>query len=638
GSRLQAIGAIDPQLSVPIQVEGDGALLRLSNGAPVIVSRRNVPGENGVAGTAYGVLRVGAGASISGDAAITLDSAADTLVDSSASLAAATIDVNSGRISFVADDAIAADGLVIGPNTLEQLSAAREVNLRSRGSIDFIGDLDIRSAGRLSLSAGSFRGDGGIVSIEAATLRLADDLGAAATTATAGGGELRLRGGEIRFGGGGSAFSGFARFDALASNAMLMEGSGSFDLGSSAVLLHTPVLAALAGAANGLVTRGSLTADAAGAGTASIPGQLGGALSLSGATLDIDTRIDVPAGSVTLNASAGNLSLGAQALVGVQGETKTFFDTTKFAPGGMIRLLAANGRVSMAEGAVLDFSADAAGGDAGSLQIVAADTELRGSLRGAAGSSGSGGSLELQTGAAINLDALAAALAAGGIDRSIGVRAGQGNLLLSETTTLRAREVSLTADGGAAPSAAAGNVIVHGVIDASGRKGGDISLHGRSGVAIDGTLRASGSAADERGGNIRLGTSGVSDGGTDAQLGYQRVQAAGSGRIDIGAGALIDVSGGSAGGLSGGTLQLRAPLLANGEIGVRIDPAATIRGSRDTTIEAYAVWSTRDGSSGARHFDGIIDPSGRFNAAGSDHAGFYVDTLQRFVNGAAFAF
>ncbi|WP_346778753.1 filamentous haemagglutinin family protein [Burkholderia sp. Ac-20353] len=68
--------------------------------------------------------------------------------------------------------------------------------------------------------------------------------------------------------------------------------------------------------------------------------------------------------------------------------------------------------------------------------------------------------------------------------------------------------------------------------------------------------------------------------------------------------------GGTAGGLSGGTVSLRAPLLSNGEVPVSIDSNAQIKGARATTLEAYAVWSTTDATTGAQHFDGIVDPAG----------------------------
>ncbi|WP_346778763.1 filamentous haemagglutinin family protein [Burkholderia sp. Ac-20353] len=83
--------------------------------------------------------------------------------------------------------------------------------------------------------------------------------------------------------------------------------------------------------------------------------------------------------------------------------------------------------------------------------------------------------------------------------------------------------------------------------------------------------------------------------------------------------------GGTAGGLSGGTVSLRAPLLSNGEVPVSIDSNAQIKGSRATTLEAYAVWSTTDATTGARHFDGIVDPAGWYDSRGNLVSGTFTD-------------
>ncbi|MCQ8780000.1 hypothetical protein NQU49_25715, partial [Escherichia coli] len=73
-----------------------------------------------------------------------------------------------------------------------------------------------------------------------------------------------------------------------------------------------------------------------------------------------------------------------------------------------------------------------------------------------------------------------------------------------------------------------------------------------------------------------------------------------------------------------------------------------ILGAREISLEAYATWSTTDAGTGVRHFDGIIDAAGDYSANGTflfatqprntDHSGFYVDTLQGFVQGPGFAF
>src|SRR6202012_4053474 len=111
----------------------------------------------------------------------------------------------------------------------------------------------------------------------------------------------------------------------------------------------------------------------------------------------------------------------------------------------------------------------------------------------------------------------------------------------------------------------------------------------------------------------------------DQTYGYELVSATNSGAIKLGANALIDVSGGTAGGFSNGTVSFRAPLLDTGDVNVTIASTATIRGSRATTLEAYAVWSTDDPTSGDQHFDGIVDPAGWYNSSGTLVNGSFTD-------------
>ncbi|HVT35069.1 MAG TPA: filamentous hemagglutinin family protein, partial [Nevskiaceae bacterium] len=120
---------------------------------------------------------------------------------------------------------------------------------------------------------------------------------------------------------------------------------------------------------------------------------------------------------------------------------------------------------------------------------------------------------------------------------------------------------------------------------------------------------------------------------------------AASGTITLGSTARIDVSGG----IGGGTVHVRAPLLVDHDVAVQFGPGEQITGARDVTVEAYATWSTLDATTGAQHFDGVIDPAGWYSAAGTQlpgttvagfftpasanasHVGFYGDTLGNFV-------
>jgi len=78
---------------------------------------------------------------------------------------------------------------------------------------------------------------------------------------------------------------------------------------------------------------------------------------------------------------------------------------------------------------------------------------------------------------------------------------------------------------------------------------------------------------------------------------------------------------------AGGTLALRAPLLANGGVNLSIASTAVFTAPSAATLEAYAVWSTADQTTGAQHFDGIIDPAGWYSSSGVIVQGTFVNGL-----------
>lgn len=680
GSAIRADGAIAASASVPITIgreadaangitaiSGDGALLRLSNGAPVLVTRHNVTGTGGL-------LQIDGGVTLDGGVALSLDATGDTRLAPTALLSAQSIDANSSHVTLVADAAQGEgrSGLVIGPQTLAQFSNAENITLRSRGDLDFVGPIDVALAdASLSLSAGRFVGDGNDVHLDARTLTIANELdGSASQGAVSGAGTLRLDSQSLLFGAGETQIAGFNNVVARATQTISGEGTGSADFGAADVTLTAPTFVAGNVAATTVKTAGAinLTSDST-VSQQNLP--VGGSLTFVGGTVEANANFAAPSGRIALRATEGDLVLGEGTSVDVSGVAKEFFDVTRYAPGGAINLTSDLGNVRLASGATLDFSGAEGGGDAGSLSIsaVRGGAQLDGSLQGNAVAGQRGGSFTLDTGRAPSLDALTEQLRDGGIDGAIAIQARSGNLQLSAGHTLTAQSVKLSADGGTGGSASQeGHILIAGTIDASGVKGGEISLYGKSGVDVQGTLRATASGEEERGGTVRLYTSGVTNGTYNASYGYQNVTHEGSGRITLGAASVIDVSGN--GGLLDGAVQIRAPLLDDGDVNVSADNGTRIVGAREVGLEAYAVWSTTDATSGSQHFDGIVDPAGWYDnqgqllpgtftdqngnplgttgdlskdyytpdAANVDHVGFYQGTLADFVQQPGFTF
>lgn len=642
----------------PLLIAGDGALLRVSNRDAAPVIRSSVSADGG-----RGLLQLGDGVRVAGGRSLTLDASRDVIVDPTARFSARVIEAKAGSISFVADGvSTTTGGLVIGSGTLAQLAASDSLRLRSSGLISFLGQrgtaatpdlapLDIvLGNSTLDLRATGFISDGGAVSITARSLSfggIGDSASAVAPPAESTN-ALRLNVGSLRFGAGSTRFAGFGTVNATVRDRIIGSGIGRFDFDRSTVALTAPLFTVDTAADTRLLTLGNLSLSDAASTAASLDGGLGGALSLTAAALDIDSRLAARAGLLNLQATSGDLRLGTAAELSVAGLARTFFDTTQFASAGAISLDATLGNVVLDSASTFDISAAAAGGDAGRLAISALNQTLdlagTGRVLGSAATGYEGGVYRLDIGSSVDLNAVASALTAGGVNQQIAIHSRRGNLILDSGNRLTARDISLTADvpltpveGSAAVpaiSAEHGHIGINGTLDASGTKGGQIALNGFSGVAVNGSLLARGSSATERGGRVSLSTGTVATPATggpgaalDPTFGYQAIAAANAGRIVLGSGSTVDVSGGRAGGLEGGTLNLRAGLVDGGEVNVEINAGAAITGAREVGVEAYAVWSAADAGSG---FNGVIDPA--------SNPAFYTNTLQGFLQQAPLAF
>lgn len=644
GATLQASGTVTGTAADLIigsdAAAGDGALLRLSSGDAVDVTRNN--------STGMGELSIGADVSLSADGALQLDSAGSTSLDASASLSAAAIEASASNISFVADDSVdvsALDGLVVSSATLAQFSDADSLTLISRGSIDFFGDVSVAVDSDLTLEAAALEGDGGDVSLAAATLTLGNSSGATAEVAAGTGGTLSMQADQLVLEGGDVTVAGFAAVAASSTEAVLAQGEGSIDFGSADVAITAPALVADTGSTYVLNTAGDFSLQASSDASVDDPLAEGGALSVNAATIDIDAVILAHSGIVALTASRGDLTVDDNALIDVSGLATAAFDETVYGSGGTVTLTADSGDLVIAQGASIDVSADDAGGDAGSVTLVAAsgDVELAGTLAGSA-DSGTGGSFTLTSASAQSLDELASLTVDDGFTAAFSVTTGDGNLTLSAGDSIVASSVALVANGGDdLRSADQGQVIIEGTIDASGSAGGDITLYGAGGVQVDGSLLAVATTDGEQGGTVTLGTSGSTDGSYNSEYGYENVATAYSGTLRIGAGAVIDVSGADEENqVEGGTVNLRAPLLDTGDVNISLADTASIVGAGEVSVEVYATWSTADDADATgegKHFDGIVDPAGLYDADGNAldgstnaaHQTFYADTLLGYV-------
>jgi filamentous hemagglutinin family protein len=632
-------GASDPLGSV----SGDGALLAVSTGAPISVVRQNVPGQDGVAGSPLGALTIGAGARIAGGNALLIDASEAVDIADSAHISGTNVALASSGIA-VGSAPAGTKGLVLSPMLLKQLSSSHTVTLQSSGAVSFYGNAGITLTSAdsvLSVDSGSLVGHDGTVALAASTILLENTQGAPSAATKQGAGTLDLSAREIDLGSGTVGVGGFAAANLSATGRVAGVGVGAVDFGGAALSVVTPQIVAGTGSNESLGTTGAFTASTGStASTADGSGALGGVLAIKGGSVALDTAILSPSGTITLEAATGDVRLGSQSAVDVSGYAQTFFDVVKYAGGGTVKLISDRGAITQQTGSVIDVSGSSQGGDAGVLSISATSNAgvvtLAGSLK-AKSVGGLGGALSIDSGKAISLDSLTASLDGAGFTQSVTIRARAGNLSLSGA--LAASTVDLVADAGA--------IVITGTIDASGGAGGQIGLFGRNGVDVEGKLIARGSNAAEAGGAVQIETGALATNGINATYGFENVTQAGP--LTIGAHALIDVSGGTVAGLTGGSVELSVPLLESGQVNVAVASGASIVGAHDVTLDANATWKTSDPGSGPTHFDGIIDPAGWYgsngqplatNSAGnaiapsltnSNHTGFYQTTLIGFV-------
>lgn len=677
-------------------VSGDGALLRISNGSLVDIERNFVPGVYQVPTTtpapagpvstvALGSLSVGDNVTLLGKT-LTLDSSGATTVSVSANLTASNYDLSGAVINLGSGTG----GLVISTGLIGKFAGADIVRLRSASVFNLYGNNNFGDAGNrigtLTLDGAGLYSDGGTTAITARDIVFVNtqsgtDL-SGANTSGAGGSLIVDASGTLIFGAGSKTLSGLAGVTATAGSQVLFTGTGSLDAKGAAVVLTAPLFLVDASTSQSLRTTGALTlAQGAGAAPAVAPTVLGGVLSLTGGSISVGGSLVAQGGSLTLEATTGALSLSGNALLSAAGTRIAFGDLIQDTPAGNIRLYADLGDLTLNAGSTVDVSG-AGSGYAGTLSIYAGGTAgLYGTLKGAARYNDLGGELAL---VANRLDG---GLPLGaGFTRSFEVSLGQGAIVIGAGQTLTSADVLLVAN--------TGGIFIDGTIDASSASGGSIALYGAgSSTALAGTAGASGvtigssarlyaryqapdvnspgyakgtSTLVQKGGTITLGTTGTPDGTLNAAYGYQTVQ--GSGAITVASGAIFDVSGGPGGANidnTGGSVILRAPILTSNAINVSFGGTIVTNAGADGTasgnplvVNAFAVWSTTDNSTDpGKHFDGIIDPAGFFDASGTriisadanglyptstadapasgadlSHVTFYQTTLLDFVN------
>ena len=588
GASIQATsGTSGGAAGKALSLNGDGALLRVSNDATASTARTG-------ATRATGDLVIGAGAGLSGSS-ITAEATHSTTLASDATLSAASITLGANRIAVgqVDDSTVAATTLVLTPALAAQIASGKSLTLRSFDGIDLVGTAILGSSTlqSLNLDTGTLRllGSGANARIEAAGVRLVNTSGST-TEVAAGSGQLQIVAsgasggtGQVVIGPGNTSVTGATAVTLTAAREVLVSGQAQLATAGD-MTIQASALQATPAANATLSALGKFTLAANG-NAAQADAGVGGHLAIQAAAIEQTGRIVLPSGELMLSAGSGDLHLANGATIDLAGRSKTFDTVVVATSGGGLSASATQGNVRIDTGALLDVSAAAAtgsGGSAGSLVLAAThgSVTIGGSLHGNSGVGQGGASLSIDSSTALDLSALANTLAAssGNFSESISVRNRLGDQQFAAGGPgLAAHHITLASDGG--------SLSVAGSVAATGASGTTVVLAaGETLTLADGAL-ISAHSNGRVGGEVQL-MAGAVVAATDGSL-------LPNGQVMLN-GGVIDTS--AAGGGVNGKLFIRAQRGDTGtdvRVGKSIGSAGTsVTGSTGIEVEAVKQYQT----------------------------------------------
>jgi filamentous hemagglutinin family protein len=282
---------------------------------------------------------------------------------------------------------------------------------------------------------------------------------------------------------------GFSTVNLGAATRITSNGNGTLSVGQTSdasgtlvggnLNLTTPLVTATNGAVLDIKAGGTINAAApagmAPANTAAVT-DLGGTVSLTGASVVLDTAVALPSGKLTLSGT-NDVALGSNAHIDLAGRSIAFFDVTKNSWGGTLVMSSGQANIVQSAGSVIDVSA--VNNVGGSVSATAGNGAVLFGGQVLGGSSGgyTSGAF-LATGQSIgNFAALNTMLNAGGVFGSRAFDIKQGSLVVGDE--VKAGSVTISLDGG--------SLVVNGKIDASGTSPGTIRLSARDTLDLTGS-------------------------------------------------------------------------------------------------------------------------------------------------------
>ena len=619
GAVLTGSSSVPANGATTLAAEAGGALLRLSSGAQATVDR------GAAVDNSRGEIRIAEGATLNAGRSLLLDATQTTrsqgrfVVGQGGDVSLASSQVSLGETTGVSG---IDTGLVLSNTDLAGLAGLDALRIKGYLGIDLYGSAVIGAAtlGTLTLEAGALRGQATQTSAQATVaareVRLLNSGTQAVTDAGASAGALSIEAERLVVGAGNQKIGGF---DTVAMNArreVVAQGQGTLDVAADWTV-RTPKVGVAAGAQQrwAAVDRSdpaspvysALTLEsAAGAAGTSTDSAAGGRLAIDAARVSVATTVQARAGAITVAAHGAGaddgVTLAHGARLDASGVAKDFHGRVVTADAGSVGLSAVSGAVTVAAGSTVDVSASTQGGNAGALQVAAAQLDLGGRLLARAAAGAEGGRATLDLGNLNDFSALNGALSAGGYTEAIDLRLRNGDLQVVAADVVRARSLQLAADSG--------RIDLAGTLDASSARGsGNVSVWAANGLALAAGSRvlANGTSTDARsaaaasdGGRVRLSTT--------------------AGSLDFDAASVIDVSSGAKG--RTGSVTFGVARDATGHIGAT-NLAGTVWGrsggqgsAAEVMLEAQRSYTT----------SGNVT-AGAITGYANDHAAFIAASL-----------
>jgi len=547
-------------------LQGNGALVQLSGGAPVQITRTNANGTTGD-------LHIEQGATLIASGSMYLESSHDTSMDGLLLMDGGSLTFNANQISL-GDAPDQTTGLVLKQNQLNSLHMD-SLTLISRGTVDFYGTIDLSMQALTVAAAGMVAYGDAVAVIDVDSLEL-KNLTSVAAVSVADNATLRVNTSLLRLGEGAFAIDGFARTELSATHGVRLQKKGEFKVDGE-LTLNTPLITADSGADTALAATGVLQVLAlpAVATEQALTQGLGARIALTGRDVTLGTHIQLPSGEVSLKASQGDVQVLAGASIDVSGQKEHFADKIVATPAGKVLMQSDSGNVRVDQGATIALRS-VAEGDAGQLVISAAAGEwLLGASLDAHRDTGKAlGSVKLDLGSVADFSQLNSTLNDAGFSGERVVRVRNGSVEIAENDLVQAERLQLTADEGA--------LNVHGQINAASLKGGDVLLQAKQDVHLYSTARidARATGANEAGGHVVL----------ESTQGALAIDAA-----DDSSAAVIDVSGTGVNADAaleyvGGKVVLRAQRVGN-DVAVNT-LLGRINGAESIAVEAVKSYSS----------------------------------------------